>query len=69
MVFFMTNNKRQETKKLIESAIAQNGDTFYNKDYGCYVKKGQDPQEALAKAQHHRSFKNDGGEHAPMGRR
>ena len=65
----MTNNKRQETKKLIENVVAQNGDAFYNKEYGCYVQKGQNPKEALAKAQHHRSFKNDGGAHLPMERR
>ncbi len=51
----MTRDKKKAIKEIVESTKRS-----YDPKYGCYVEKGQDPNDALRKAQHHNSFnKND----------
>ncbi len=58
----MTKEQREKTQKIIEAGQ-------YNKEVGCYVKPGEDPQEALKKAQKHPSYKLNGNMGLSMNKR
>lgn len=59
----MAKNKKQAIQKIVEGATKS-----YNPEYGCYVADGQDPKEALRKAQKHQSYKYGETLAVPMGK-
>ena len=59
----MTKDKKKAIKEIVES-----NERSYDPKYGCYVAKGQDPNDALRKAQKHRSYKYGETLTVPMGK-
>ena len=65
----MSKGKKHEIKDYVENTIKLKNGAFYNKEYGCYMKEGQNPEKALRKAQHHKSYKYGETLTASMGRK